>query len=546
MIGEPSDTTAKKFAASASKKEKRFKDPSAPDHQDLTNSPILIHHRHKQKRATWETWVADALHGGISPKLLFWSVIDGIVAGFVVAGFRWVIEELFDPLLKLYDYIREGHWWVITIVVAVSICLSFFIAALVRSEPLSSRSGAADVEARLHSSHPSWWGWWRLLWRKFIGGVLAFAPGLFLGREGPSIQLGATVGLGLTYLDEETKGDRRELVAAGAAAGLAAAFTAPIAATLFLVEGDYLNKGEFKYSLRTIAASFIASVSASIVTVQMVGWEPDFSLPRPVDLPITLYWQLIPVGILCGILAWIYESTLAWGVNIYDKLHIPQNWRAFVPFVMVIPIGIYLPFTLGDGSLIVLRLAHTAQYSIIALFGLVVLRLIFAQISYGSGVPGGIFLPICALGAVFGIFCGRVFAFLNLGPHTLHYYSLFAIVCMSGLFGATVKRPLTAVVLVIEVTSYSNLMVTGVVTIIAYIIANMCDRLSSYRAMRRDEQRIENLSKDAKDHQEETFKMTIKDDDQCDNVNKTEHVQQNLQFSEEIRNKDSDSSLQQS
>ena len=64
--------------------------------------------------------------------------------------------------------------------------------------------------------------------------------------------------------------------------------------------------------------------------------------------------------------------------------------------------------------------------------------------------------------------------------------------------------------------------------------------------MRRDEQRIENLSNDAKGHQEETFKMTIKDDDQCDNVNKTEHVQQDLQFSEEMRNKDSDSSLQQS
>ncbi|KAA1037570.1 chloride channel protein, partial [Lacticaseibacillus paracasei] len=83
--------------------------------------------------------------------------------------------------------------------------------------------------------------WWSILWRKFVGGVLALGPGLFLGREGPSIQLGASVGQGLAAGFKLSGTDRRLLIASGSAAGLAAAFNAPIAGTLFVLEEVYHN-----------------------------------------------------------------------------------------------------------------------------------------------------------------------------------------------------------------------------------------------------------------------------------------------------------------
>ena len=456
------------------------------------NSPIphknpSASHIRRKKLSSWDSFLSKMLDSGNpSMKILLWAIADGVLAGAVVGLFRLITGILVKYVRDLYEYIRLGHWWWLVLVVAVSLAVSVFTAWIIRTAPLVAYSGAADVEDRLHSFEPSWWNWWRLLWRKFIGGTLALSSGLFLGCEGPSLQMGATVGLALTDVGGFTRAHRRELVAAGLAAGLAAAFTAPIAATLFLIEGDYLNRGKFQYPLRTILSSFVASVASGYVTLLILGPTPDFTLVHPIHMPLRLYWELIPIGLGCGILGYAYEKTLAWGMGIYDKLHIPHRLRMFIPLVLSIPIGLFLPSTLGDGSFLVRDLSlGMARIPLWLLFLYIVLRLIFAQVSYGSGAPSGIFLPICSLGVIYGLFCGKIFATLHLAPSSLAFYSLIGIGCLGGLFGSVIKKPLTAIVLAVEVTSFGDLRVIAIISVVSYFTTGIIDRLDKKAADRR-------------------------------------------------------------
>ncbi|EPC55986.1 chloride channel protein, partial [Lacticaseibacillus paracasei subsp. paracasei Lpp37] len=121
--------------------------------------------------------------------------------------------------------------------IGVNLGLALIVAWLLKKEPYISGSGIPQVEGQLAGELEM--HWWSILWRKFVGGVLALGPGLFLGREGPSIQLGASVGQGLAARFKLSGTDRRLLIASGSAAGLAAAFNAPIAGTLFVLEEVY-------------------------------------------------------------------------------------------------------------------------------------------------------------------------------------------------------------------------------------------------------------------------------------------------------------------
>lgn len=400
----------------------------------------------------------------VSPRLVGWSVLVGLGVGVVVSVFRALISASVGMLQNMYSFIGQGNWWVLAILIPASIGIAVLLAWLVKSEPLSAGSGIPDVEASLRSTKPVSFPWWRVLWRKIVGGLLAICPGLFLGREGPSVQVGASVGMGLSSATATTQRFRRELVAAGAAAGLSAAFTAPIAGVLFVAEEIYS-----RFTLKTGISVFTASLSASIVAVEVFGLKPVFDLPHTEVLGIPYYWQLLVLGIALGFVSWIYEKSLFAGFNLYDALRIPAVLRPAVPLLLVIPVGLTMPQALGGGNELVTMLGR-AQLPLDLLLLLFVVRLIGSQISYGSGLPGGIFLPMLTLGAIFGAISGKCFIALGVAPDSQSYISLMAIVGMAGLFGAVSKAPLTAIVLVMEMTSYGVLMPLGVVTLLAYLV----------------------------------------------------------------------------
>lgn len=427
-------------------------------------------------------WLRKKMNDDRPWSLIAWSVIIGLVSGLVVGLFRGSVVWLNNRMTDLYAYTKDGHWWVLALIVAGSFLLSWLLARIVKTAPLVAGSGIPDVEQRLRSDNAKYWHWWKVLWRKFVGGLMAMGPGLFLGWEGPSVQLGASVGLGCSNYSDHTARNRHTFVSCGAAAGLCAAFTAPLASVIFVAEEVYS-----RFTTKVFICSFVATVSAAFTTILLLGQAPGFMLPVPRTIGITMWWQFILIGIGLGCVASLYEKTLFGAFNFYSLLRIPKMLRIFIPFLLMIPFGLFLPVTLGSGNsfINIVSNSNTALWLLVVMF---IIRLIGSQLSSGSGAPGGLFLPILTLGAAFGLICSKLLVMAHVEPGSAGYCSVIESSCMAGLLGATVQCPLTAIVLVVEMTGYSNLIPMSIVTLCACIVYDLLggkgvyDELAGYQA----------------------------------------------------------------
>lgn len=340
-------------------------------------------------------------------------------------------------------------------------------------------SGIPQVEAELKGLMSL--NWWGILWKKYVLGILAIASGLMLGREGPSIQLGAVGGKGIAKWLKSSPVEERSLIASGAAAGLAAAFNAPIAALLFVVEEVYHHFSRF-FWVSTLAASIVAN----FVSLLMFGLTPVLDMPDNIP-PMTLdqYWIYLVMGIFLGFSGFLYEKAVLNVGRVYDligqKIHLDRAYYPILAFILIIPVGIFLPQILGGGNQLVLSLTEQ-NFSFQVLLAYFLIRFIWSMISYGSGLPGGIFLPILALGSLLGALVGVIC--VNLGLVSQEQFPIFVILGMSGYFGAISKAPLTAMILVTEmVGDIRNLMPLGLVTLVSYIIMDLLKGTPVYEAM---------------------------------------------------------------
>jgi len=246
-------------------------------------------------------------------------------------------------------------------------------------------SGIPQVEGQLLDEVN--YGWWPVLWRKFIGGILAIGSGLYLGREGPSIQLGSTLGQGVAHFTKQVGFDRQVLISSGAAAGLSAAFNAPIASTLFVLEEIYHN-----FSTNIWIVSLTSAVTSDMVAAYVFGLKPVLYM-RSEPLPLKYFIWVIVLGIALGVLGRLYQMVILRMGKWYSHTKIPWYFNGIIPLLLVIPLGAFFPQLLGGGSKIILQLS-SANYPTLILCLYFIIRFVFSMISYGSGLPGGIFLPI--------------------------------------------------------------------------------------------------------------------------------------------------------
>ncbi len=217
------------------------------------------------------------------------GLLVGIIAGVVVSLFRFCIEYGLKFVQWVYGQIQQSPMLVIPWII-LSIIVAVFVGWLVKQVPDIKGSGIPQVEGQLAGELD--YAWWPVLWRKFVGGILGIGSGLFLGREGPSIQLGATIGQGVAEKLHQTGADRRSLIAGGAAAGLSAAFNAPIASTLFILEEVYHNFSPIIWT--TALASAIAS---NFISLNFFGLVPVLHIPYGQNLPLSQYGNLIGLGV---------------------------------------------------------------------------------------------------------------------------------------------------------------------------------------------------------------------------------------------------------
>ena len=427
----------------------------------------------------WRTLKSLSRHT-VSPRLAGWSVLVGLLSGIVVSSFRWIPEHSLRLATRFYSVVLPAHVMLLIPLILGLLAASLIIGKLVVSQPLIQGSGIPDIESRLRKQSSPSFPWWSVLWKKFIGGVLYIGSGLFAGREGPCIQMGACVGMGLSGSTMTTKTYKRELVAAGAAAGLSAAFNAPIAAVLFVTEEVY-----GKFNVRIGIAAFTAALSANAVSTMLFGTAPVFILPRVETPHFGQYWQMAVLAVLLGLIAWVYEITLLRSHSLFTLMRIPRGLRSLLPMLLTALIGISAPQLLGGGNALV-TLIGNHHYTFGLLTAFLLIRFVLSQITYGSGSPGGIFLPILTLGALAGAAWGSLLTtapFTSAGTDGSGIITLMLILGMSGLFGAVSKAPITSIILVTEMTSYDLLMPLGFVTLISYLTFDILGGKPIYDAL---------------------------------------------------------------
>ena len=417
----------------------------------------------------------------ISQSILY-SVIRGILVGIgvgvVVVAFRLAIEKLFHFVSNLYLLARENHLYLLGLILFYGFII-YFVGRLMADEPNAKGSGIPQVEAELKGMMNL--RWWSVLWRKFIGGSLAISSGLMLGREGPSIQLGAVTAKGIAQGLKASKMEKRSLIASGAAAGLAAAFNAPIAGLLFVVEEVY-----HQFSRLVWVSTLATSLTANFISLHIFGLTPVLQMPKNLSLlELQQYWIYIVLGVLLGFAGYIYEIVILHIQHVYRFLASvfpsPSQYHSLFAFVLILPIGYFLPELLGGGHHLILELPYSDVSLFILLFYFVI-RFIWSMISYGSGLPGGIFLPILTLGSLLGLILGRLAFYL--GWIEQNQMIFFIVLGMAGFFAAISKAPLTAMILVTEmVGDMSQLMVIGLVALSAYIIMDLLGGAPIYEAM---------------------------------------------------------------
>ncbi len=403
-----------------------------------------------------------------SLRLLLEGLAVGLGAGISISVFRYLLagSEILRPVIyhNLREALAAGQWQWLALYILSFIIIAYLLKLIVAREPMCTGSGIPQIKGILQGDMSM--RWFSVLWSKIIGGVLAIGAGMSLGREGPSVQIGACVGQGLSQTSRRTGFESRILMTAGAGAGLAAAFNAPLAGVIFGLE-----EMQKTISPALLLTGITASITAATVTEVVFGMSPVFSMGYLLPLPLNLFDVLVVAGIVIGLLGRLFNIALAYSLNTYSRLGLSGMKKPLVPLVLAGILGFVLPEILGGGNLLVDSLVVT-DYTIGFLCLLFVGKFLFTMICFGSGVPGGIFLPMLVLGAAGGAVLAKLLVLAGLLPAM--YYADIIVFGMAAYFSSVVKSPVTGSILILEMTgSFQHMLALLVVSLTAYVISDL-------------------------------------------------------------------------
>ncbi len=414
-------------------------------------------------------------------KMIAEGAIVGLLSGVVVAIFRIALEKGEVMRNALLSKCFSGH---ISMLFSNSLSLGyilifllimtigwFIVSIIYKWQPLSSGSGIPQVRAELlgQLNQP----WYKIIIAKIIGGVVAVSCGLSLGREGPSIQLGAMVGKGYASISaKRPTTEEKLLLTCGAGAGLAGAFAAPLAGVIFSLEELHKN-----FSKEVLLSSMAACITSNFISLYIFGLDPVFNLYSPKSLPLTSYWVLVVMGITIGLFGRFYNWLTDKVQSLYDKIS-SKAVRMTIPFIMAILLAFSFPYVLGSGHHLIKDIV-SGNFTIGFLVVLLLIKLFFSVISFGSGAPGGIFLPLLVLGAITGGIFGSYFI-QSMGYSPL-FMDNFLIFGMTAMFSAVVRAPITGVILITEMSGdFKNFLPLAFVALISYVVADLTKGIPIY------------------------------------------------------------------
>ena len=394
-------------------------------------------------------------------KLIVFSAIIGVLAGFTSVAYRYALTSAEHVSIQMYEYVLLNKKYIPILFVLLAI-IGLLVGVLIKKFPLISGSGIPQLKAEVSGNIQG--DWFKTLVFKFLGGVLSIIGGLSLGREGPSIQLGASVANGVASNLQVSETEKRILLASGASAGLASAFNAPLAGVMFAIEEV------FKYFSRNILIStLVAATCADFTSRIFFGNTFSFNFKITNTIPVKHIWIVVILGIAIGLLGVLYNVTLLKTQALYKIIEKKLGlYKMIIPFIIAGGIGLTFPIVMGGGHHIITEL--NIQTSMVLLIMMFVVKFLFSMISFGSGAPGGIFFPLLVLGGLLGgVFARIVIPILGLDPSL--FYN-FVVIAMASYFTVIVRAPMTGIVLMIEMTGNMNQLLPMIISsTIGYLTA---------------------------------------------------------------------------
>jgi H+/Cl- antiporter ClcA/CBS domain-containing protein len=407
--------------------------------------------------SSWQQWLnswsqkswGERLPGSGNTLSLLLALAIGSFTGATVVVFRLLIERIHDLAFEGLDDWLGGsrELWILTIPIVGGIAVG--LLRWYWQDLGKNLAGMLDATQTGEQMQPG-----RGI-IKMLAAAISLGTGASLGPEGPSVEIGANFGVWLGQLMRVSQERRRLLLAAGAAAGVAAGFNSPIAGVFFALEVVLVN------TLETSAVSVVvlAAVSSSLIEQIGVGAQPAFKLPV---YEVRSAWELplyVGLGVGISLLSYSLRMVIQWSRDFFRGQYwspmasLPIGVTPAIGGLLVGLVALKFPQILGIGYETVEAMLQDVGFSLVLLGSLVLAKLIMTAVSLGSGLVGGLFAPSMFLGACMGTFYAKSLVLIfPLLDDAIAAPPAYAMVGMAAMLATTARAPLTAILLMFELT----------------------------------------------------------------------------------------------
>ncbi len=414
--------------------------------------------------------LAQTLRQSDATFLLIFAVLTGLGSGYGAVVFRWLIRFFhhwfFDRGKILFSFL--GEYYVIIIPAIGGLIVGFiiyFLARETRGHGVPEVMMAVDKqEGRIR---------FRVALVKALVSSLSIGSGGSVGREGPIVQIGSSIGSSLGQIFKLSGDKIKILVACGAAGGIAATFNAPLAGIFFALEVILRD-----YSPRHLSSVVLSSVVATLVSRYYLGDNPSFIAPV---YQLNSAWEFVfymPFGLLAAVTGFLFIKLLYKSEDLFEKLPIPEYFQPAIGGLMVGVIGLWYPQVFGVGY----EHIELALYGKIATSLAIILlfaKMVATSLTLGSGASGGIFAPSIFLGAMLGVAFSKLshilFPGISIEP------GASALIGMAAVFAGVAQAPVTSILILFELTNdYKIILPLMAAVIVSFLILRKLSPESIY------------------------------------------------------------------
>ncbi len=405
----------------------------------------------------------------IMPAIIF-GFITGTLTSFFVTLFKYLAHHIIHFSHTGYEFLRE-HLYFLPLVLLVLLGASFALARIYQYLPNLKGGGIPTSVGILRGIITFKW------LRSFVGvfalSLFTFLVGVPLGNEGPSVQMGTSLGRGSVRLFAKTHGawDRYSMTG-GACAGFSVATGAPISGILFAIEEAHQRISPMIMIVASSSVLF-ANISSHIfssffgVSTSLFG---EISLPK---LSIKELWIPLVVGIVVGVFGALILRYYQFLKHLFSKvIRVPSQFKIFLILALTLCVGVYSFSAISTGhDLIIDLFSPNNNFTILLLIFILFVRSTLTISANANGITGGMFIPSLALGATVSAIVGKIAISLGMNESLYIVILILGIVaCLSGLM----KMPLTAIIFAIEALScYENIIAVIMVSLIAYFVCEL-------------------------------------------------------------------------